>query len=149
MTSAAPSPLRSTLPDTWARVRVARRDRVVDVDKNARVSVLVSTRQRNSRTGSAGATARDGDLRAGNVELRTALAGRGVNGNVLGAQQVVAGRQGLGDRESVLRQLLGGEVDLAGAEGWAQLGDLEPGSAAVGRAGLGDFGHVEGFWTLV
>lgn len=68
-----------------------------------------------------------------------------MDGNVLGAQEVVARRQGLRDREGEGRLVLRGEGDLAGAEGWTELGDFEPRRAAVGGAGAGDFGHVEGW----
>lgn len=97
------------LPDLDTRVRVACGNRVVDVDKEARVGVGVGARQSHSRARSGGAAAAcDGDLGAGDlgrelvdmmmmvvdggthVELSTVLAGGGVDGDVLGAEEVVA-----------------------------------------------------------
>lgn len=139
----------STLPNSGTRILIACRNRIVDIDQNARIRSLISARQRDRRTRRPEAPASNSDLRAGDVELCPASGARGVDGNVLGAQEVVARRQGLRDREGEGRLVLRGEGDLAGAEGWTKLGDFEPRRAAVGGAGAGDFGHVEGWGKSV
>ena len=66
-----------------------------------------------------------------------------MDGDVLRAEEVVAGRERFGDRESEGVAVLRGEADLATAEGWAEFGDFEPRRAAVCGRGRGDFGHVD------
>lgn len=139
----------STLPNSRTRVSVASRDRVVDVDQDTRISVLVRARQRDSRARSSRSATSDSDLGTRDVELRAALGRSSMDGNVLDAEKVVPGRQRLGDSEGERSAILGWEADLAVAERWAKFGDLEPRCATVGRAGFGDFGHVEGWRLLV
>jgi hypothetical protein len=136
---------QSTLPNSRTRVLVARRDRVVYINQKPRIRSLVATRQRDSRARSPRAAARDGDLSARNIELGAVGRRGGVDGDVLRAQQVVAGGERFGDRKGERVAVLRGEVDGAAAEGGAEFGDFEPRRAAVGGGGGGDFGHVEGW----
>jgi len=78
----------TTSVDGWAGVDV-RAHLGVDVHKNAGISVLVSARERNA-CGSRAATACDGDLVAGWVELGSIETAGDMQGDDFGAQQVVA-----------------------------------------------------------
>jgi len=139
----------SPLPNSGARVLVASRDRVVDVNHETRVGSLVPTGQQHRRPRGSRAAARYSDLRARDVELRAARGRGGVDGDVLDAEEVVARRQRFGDREGERVAVHRWEADLPAAEGGAEFGDFEPGGAAVGGGGGGDFGHVEGWgWEV-
>ena len=77
----------ATSVDSWARIDVSAHLRV-DVDENARVSVLVCARERNAswtRT----AAACNGDLVAGRVKLGSIEPASNVQGDDFGAQQIV------------------------------------------------------------
>ena len=132
-----------TLPDSRTRGLVVCGDGVVDVNKDTGIASLVRAGEADERRRAAAATVVDLDLRAGDVELGTAWVGGSVDGDVLGTEKVVAGRERLGNGESKGVAVLGWEGDLAAAEGRAELGDLEPGRAAVCAAGGGDFRHVK------
>ena len=92
----------ATSVDSWAGVDVSAH-LCVDVNENARVSVLVCARERDaSRARTAAAC--NGDLVAGRVELGSVEPASDVQGNDFGAQQVVT------------RGDVGGDLDV----------DLEP-----------------------
>jgi hypothetical protein len=147
-TSPPPTSVSSlTGPNSWARRRVAGRNRVVNVDQNTRVASLVSTRESNRRAWVSTSTVLDLDLGARNVKLRTTGASSAVQSNVLDTEQVLARRQGLGQGESDLRLAAAGKGHLTAGEGGALRVDLEPdGAGAVEGCGSlagGDLGHVE------
>ena len=78
-------------------VLVRRRHGVVDVDLDARVRGGVGARERHLGRRLGAAAARDGQLGARDVELRAADGLRRVQGDVLGAEEVVAWRDAGGD----------------------------------------------------
>jgi hypothetical protein len=77
--------------DSRAGILVRSRNRVVDVDENARVRGLVSAGEGDLVGGLGAAAAGDGDLGARDVELGAARALGDVQADVLGAEEVVAG----------------------------------------------------------
>jgi hypothetical protein len=85
-----------------SRVSVACRNRVVDVDEDARVSVLVSTWESDKVLGHRAATTRDLKLCTRQIELGAALALGNVQGNVFVAHQVIARSNALGDGDVVV-----------------------------------------------
>lgn len=124
---------------------------LVDVDLDAGVGRPVRAGERHAR-GVVGATARDGELVARNVELGTTSTARSMQGNSLSPQQIVTRRQVAGDADIHLAavgiEVLGApEVVRAGATGGvlgpSVLEDLEEGGAAVSGGGVGDLGHVD------
>lgn len=80
-------------PGGDARGGVVGRDRVVDVDDEAGLVPGVLARDLGGRAGGAGAGAGDGQLGAAHVVLRSPERLGGVEGDVLGPHQVVAGRE--------------------------------------------------------
>lgn len=81
-----------------AGVHIARGRRPVQLEQDARVGGLVGARERDQRARVERAgTARDGQLRAANVELRAADAAGRVQRDVLHAQEVVAVGDARGD----------------------------------------------------
>jgi hypothetical protein len=87
-----------TSPDSWARKRVARWHRVVDVDHQSGVGSLVSAWERDLWSRVTVTTAGHVDLAAAEVELRAASSGSRVKSNVLHAVEVLARGQALRDR---------------------------------------------------
>ena len=98
----APTNTRLALEHIRAWILVCRRHGVVDVDLDARIRCLVRARQRHLvgswRVGAA--SARYGQLRARDVELGTAGAGRSVEADVLSSEEVLAGSDALWDRNA-------------------------------------------------
>lgn len=85
-----------------SRVNVAGRDGVVDVDQDARVGGLVSTRERSKIRGRRASTTRHVELSARQVELCASYTSSSVDSDVLVAHQVLARRNALGDRNIVV-----------------------------------------------
>lgn len=117
------------LPHCWTRHRVASRHRIVRVQEQSWVAGLfcrpsasisrssfqkekkieqktyrITPRKRNSRPRTSTPTARDGDLRATDVELRRV---RRMQSNLLRTQQILPVGRSLGDRERKLGQAVG------------------------------------------
>lgn len=122
----------------------------VDVDEDARVGGRVGTGERYGGRGGA-AAAGDGELVAGHVELGTARAAGGVQGDGLRTEKVVARGDVAGDLDVELaaagvKVLVAPVVAVTGAArralGPAGLEHLEPTGRAVGRLGVGDLGQV-------
>lgn len=86
----------------WARVNVASRNGVVDVDQDTGVSSAVGAWEGDKVPGRRAAATSDLDLSAGEVELRAAPLASGVDGNVLVAHEVLAGGDALGDLDVVV-----------------------------------------------
>ncbi|CAI6334501.1 unnamed protein product [Periconia digitata] len=110
---------------------------VVDVSRVSRVGALDVSRDGDAAE-ALGASASDLDLSARDVELR---GGAGVvDGELLDADEVLAGGHARGDVDRVLgRHVPGG---LAAVEGRANLLDLEPWGRSVGGGCGVDLGHV-------
>ena len=70
---------------------------------NETTHASVDTRNRHERARRATATVRDVDLRAADVELGTTVRARDVQRDLLDADEVLAARQGLGEREGEAR----------------------------------------------
>lgn len=85
-----------TAPDSRARGLVRQRG-LVDVDEDTSIVGAVGARELDGRGRGGAAAAGDGDLVAAHVELSTALATCAVQGQRLGADEVVARRERLGD----------------------------------------------------
>lgn len=86
----------------WARVCVAGRNGVVDVDQDTRVRRLISTRERNQIGRRLAAASSYVELCAGKVELGAACALSGVQTNVLVAHQVLSGGDAAWDLDVVV-----------------------------------------------
>ena len=99
------------LAGEWSRARddVLLERRVVNVDSDARVVSLISTRERNSLRASTTRATGDLDLSALHVQLGTTRLARGVESNDFRAQEVLAVRNAGGDRD-VLVSVCGDEV---------------------------------------
>lgn len=86
------------------RVDITRRDRVVRVKQNARVSRAIRAGERHEVARlDAPAAARDVELRARDVQLRAVGRRRAVQRNVLDAEEVLAVLDALGDAHRDLR----------------------------------------------
>lgn len=91
----------SARPHRRPRCRVARRDRIVDVDQDARICGRVGAGEADEGARLAGAgAAGDGELGAGEVELGAADCAGAVQGDVLDAEEVVAVRERFRDRDA-------------------------------------------------
>ena len=116
------------------------------------IGIIRARKLDRRRTGTPPAAARDGDLVATDIELGAARLARRVQGQRLGAQQVVA-RGDVGGDLDVHLAAAGAEVarapvvvvaDAATGLFGPRVGeDLEPACGAVGRARVGDFGQVD------
>ena len=78
-------------------------DGVVDVNQDSRVRRTISTWESNQRAGRSTSSSRDGDLAAGEVELRTSYALRDVQPDLLHAEQIVTTGRRRGDGEGHCR----------------------------------------------
>ena len=135
-----------------ARVGVAGGNGVVEVELDTGVLGVVGAGEGDAG-GLAGTAALDLDLGAAEVELGAArLAGR-VQGNVLDAEQVVAGRDAGGDGGRDLAAAVRGPGEAALGEVGPVLVDLEPDVTAAVEVGrrlaLRGLGHVEGHGAWV
>lgn len=73
-----------------------------------------------------------------------------MDSNLLDPNQVLPARCVLRQRERPLLLAHGWPIHLAGAEGWALLGDLEPVTAAIISMDVaGSFAHVDQNWADV
>lgn len=135
---------RGTVPDGRAGDGVAV-ELAVDVEEDALVVGLVSTRDGDTLGQFLGARRGDFDLDTLHVELGTALAGALVQADELRTEQVFASGD-VGDGHGVLALVLDEGLDGPGAISVAVLGDLDP--AVASRAGLGGR-HVDHDGALV
>jgi len=126
------------------------RERGVDVDEDPGVAGPVGAGEGDGGRAGAAAAA-DRELEAGHVQLGAARAAGGVEGDRLGAQEVVA-RGDVGGDLDVELAAAGVEVldapevvvpgTARGVLGPRGLEHLEPARGAVGRRGVRDLGHV-------
>lgn len=115
-------------------------DAVVDVDEDAWVGGGVGLGHIDARGERLGARRSDLDLAAAVVELRLALGRRLVEGDDLGAYEILA-RGEIGKREGDLALVADEVVDAPLAVGKAVLVQLDPDSARAVRRGGSDVHH--------
>lgn len=129
----------------------------MDIHQNTRIRRLVRAGERDGG-GSGAAGPRDGELVARHVELGAGGAAGGVEGDDLGAQQVVAGGEVGGDLDvhlpAALVEVLDAPVVAIGRGARRRfrprvLEDLEPAGRAVGGRGVGHLGHVHQHGAVV